>query len=260
MRSLWSAWPEIQKRLDGKNIMLFLDFDGTLAPIVHRPADAKIPPRALAVLARLAQSPRVALGIVSGRSLRRLRRFVRLKKIHWIGSHGWEWSLPDDVHRTHASLREDRLLRQVAAQLRRELSSLPAIRMKLKAVGVVVHYRGAPLAQARAARALVARIVARHPSRLRALAGKKVLEILPVGENNKGTAVRAAVARIRRRRDFPVLIYIGDDLTDESVFATMGPRDIGIHVGRRVRSRAKYFLPSPYQVFRFLQHLGRLVA
>ncbi len=260
MRSLWSAWPALRKSLAGKNLILFLDFDGTLAPIVDRPADARIPAPAMSALVHLAQSPRVALGIVSGRGLRRLRRLVRLKGIHWIGSHGWEWSLPDDVHRSHASPEESRLIHQVAAELRRALRGLPHIRIKRKAVSVVVHFRGAPLAQARAARQRVAHVARRHASRLRLLTGKKVFELLPVGANNKGTAVAAAVARIRRRRNFPVLIYAGDDRTDETVFARMGQRDISIHVGRRIRSRARFFLRSPRQVCRFLLQLCTIVG
>jgi len=259
VRSLWSAWPAIRKALAGKNLILFLDFDGTLAPIVDRPADARIPAAAMSALVQLAQSPRVALGIVSGRGLRRLRRLVRLKGIHWIGSHGWEWSLPDDVHRSHATPQESRLIHAAAAELRRALRGLPRIRIKRKAVSVVVHFRGAPLAQARAARQRVLQVARRHSSRLRVLAGKKVLELLPVGANNKGTAVAAAVARIRRRRHFPVLIFAGDDRTDETVFARMGRRDISIHVGRRVRSRAKFFLRSPRQVCRFLLQLCIMV-
>jgi trehalose-phosphatase len=260
VRALWSHWPQLQRQLAGKNLILFLDFDGTLAPIVARPADAKIPAATLTALRRLAQSPRVALGIVSGRGLRRLRQLVRLKGIYWIGSHGWEWGLPDNIHRSQATPAEARLLRSVAAQLRRALQGLPHIRIKRKPVGVAVHYRSAPLAQAREACSRVAQLARRHSSRLRLLAGKKVLELLPAGAPSKGAAVRSVVTRIRSRGNFPVLIYAGDDATDESVFACMGRRDISIHVGARSHSRARFSLGSPRQVCRFLERVCKIIV
>lgn len=259
MRSLWSHWPKIRKLLAGKNLILLLDFDGTLTPIVSRPSDAKLPAATRAALVRLAQSPRVALGIVSGRELRQLRRLLRLKRVHLIGSHGWEWILPDGAYRSRTSPHGPRQLRQITAQLRRALQGLPKVWIERKIATVAVHCRGAGLQQARAARSQVARLARRHSSGFRLLAGKKVFEFLPVGTTSKGTAVRALVARLRRRRHFPLLVYVGDDAADETVFARMGKHDISIHVGRPGRSCAHFYLRSPEQVCRFLERVCTII-
>jgi trehalose-phosphatase len=258
LRSLWSQWPQIRHYLAAKNLILLFDFDGTLSPIAPRPSAAIFSAATRAALLALSRSPRVTLGFVSGRILGELRRLVRMKGVYLIGSHGWECMAPDQVYRLRASAETVRHARRIASQLRPALRGLPGIWIERKVVSVTVHYRGAGARSARAARALVLRIARRHASRFHLLHGKKTFEFLPLGDINKGTAVRTLVARLRRRH-LPVVVYAGDDASDETVFARLGKRDIGIHVGARKRSRAGFYLRSPRQVCRFLEHLSTIV-
>jgi len=259
LRSLWSQWPKVRKLLVGENLILLCDYDGTLAPIAARPSRAKLPELTRAALVKLAGSPRVALGIVSGRELSPLKRLVRLKNVCYVGSHGFEWALPGPGPRLRASGRWSRPLRQMTRELRRALRGLPDVWIKRKITSVAVHYRGAHARQARAARKQIEQVLRRHDSQFRLLEGKKVFEFLPAGTTTKGTAVRVLVARLRARRRMPVVVYLGDDATDESVFASLGRNDLGVFVGRPGRSRARYYLRSPHEVRRFLEQLGRIV-
>jgi trehalose-phosphatase len=260
LRSLWSQWPKIRELLAGKNAILLLDFDGTLAPIVAHPSRARLPAPSRTALARLARSPRLALGIVSGRELSQLKRLVRLKNICYVGSHGLEWALPGLGPRRQASSRWSRPLARITKELRRALRGLPNVWIERKIASVAVHYRGANFHQARSACTRIARVARQYAAQFKPHEGKKVLEFLPAESNGKGPAVRALVARLRQRRRFPVVVYCGDDSTDESVFAGLSKNDFGIFVGRLRPSRARFYLRSPGEVCKFLERLCKIVV
>lgn len=259
MRSLWSQWPKIQECLGGKNLILLFDYDGTLAPIAAHPSQARLPAAIRAALAQLASSPRVALGVVSGRELRQLQRLVRLKNIYYVGSHGLEWALPGLGPRLRIFPRWSRPLRQITRELRHALRGLPNVWIERKSASVAVHYSGASVHQACSVRTRLARIARRHSAQSKLQEGKKVLEFLPAGTTTKGTAVRGLVARLRRRH-FSVVVYFGDDATDESVFACLSRNDFGTFVGRPRRSRARFYLRSPGEVRKFLQRACKIIA
>ncbi len=259
MRSLWSQWPKIQEILVGKNLILLFDYDGTLAPIVAHPSQARLPAPTRAALTKLACSPRVALGIVSGRELSQLKRLVRLKNICYVGSHGLEWALPGLGPSLRISPRRSRPLRQITRELRHALRGLPKVWIERKIASVAVHYRGASVHHARSARTQLARIARQYAAQFRLQEGKKGFEFLPAGANTKGTAVQALVPRLRRGR-FSAVVYFGDDSTDESVFACLSKNDFGIFVGRPRLSRARFYLRSPGEVCKFLQRVCKIIV
>jgi trehalose-phosphatase len=259
VRSLWSEWPKIRKRIAGKNLILLCDYDGTLAPIVAHPSQARLPARTRAALARLAASPRVALGIVSGRDLRQLKKHVRLRNICYIGSHGLEWASPGLGFRSRTRTGRARALQRLATDLSGRLRGLPNIWIERKKASLAVHYRGASRRHARELHERLARASRQHAAAFRLLQGKKVFEFLPAGSITKGSAVQALVGRLRVRRRFPLVVYLGDDTTDEHVFARLRPPDLGIFVGRPKPTRARFYLRSPGQVGRFLEQICRMV-
>ena len=137
----------------------------------------------------------------------------------------------------------------------RELGRLSGIFVERKAVSVAVHYRNAVLAVARRARRLVRDAARNSRHSLRVLEGRKVIELLPPGRASKGRAVLAMADRLRHHGARPLVIYLGDDVTDESVFRRLRPTDLGIHVGQSETSAARYRLRSPAEVTRFLRRL-----
>lgn len=256
---LWQAWPKLTRRLAAaKHIFLFSDFDGTLAPIVQHPRLARLSRARRNALRALSQSSRVTLGIVSGRGLAELRRLVGLEGLCYVGSHGLEWQLPQGRPGCQATAAERRSIEEVAEKLRRGLAGIPGVVLEQKPVSLAVHYRNARVAAARRSLAQVAQVLRGYGAQLQVLRGKKVVELLPAGALSKGRAVQRLLVRLRPSRRRSLAIYMGDDMTDESVFAILRKSDVGIFVGRSRQTRARFYLNSPAQVSKFLDRLGQI--
>ncbi len=223
--------------------LLAFDFDGTLAPIVRDPEAATMRPRTAALLAEVATIyPCV---VISGRS-----RADVMAKVDGIpmravfGNHGMEPS---------RSLRKARgLVARWRAQLASALPAKGGVVIEDKGVSLAVHYRKARARAAVRQRILVA------TSRLRdtrIVEGKMVVNVVPAGAPDKGTALMT----LRKRLRCQSAIYLGDDDNDEDVFALAGrERLLGIRVGRSLRSHAAYFVPGQMAVDRLLVELVAL--
>jgi alpha,alpha-trehalase len=259
LHSLWSRWPGIRQTLSCAFPILLFDFDGTLAPIAADPARARLPEATRKVLARLSRLPCAAIGVVSGRQLAELQRLVRLKNICYIGSHGMEYMLPGGSHHLRATPAQCRRIQHIATQLSLALRGLPGILVERKIASVAVHYRNAEPQHIRRALAEVQRIRKRNVPRLRLLEGKNVVELLPADSSDKGAAVKTLVARLRPRDRKAVVVYLGDDATDESVFGCLGKNDVTVLVGRPRKTRARFYLRSPAQVCNFLRRVCKIL-
>ncbi len=209
-----------------QRVLLAFDFDGTLAPLVPEPSAAAIPPARRRLLAALAR--RCPCVVISGRArsdlLPRLAG-IRLRAV--LGNHGIE---PARDPR--------RLRRRVEAWQARlgDLAPLPGVLIEDKYLSLALHYRQARR-QAEARRILIA--LARRLPGSRVLEGKLVVNVLPAGTGNKGTAL----VNLRRRWRCPSAIYLGDDSNDEDVFALARQGWLlAIRVGRSRLSRAPYYL------------------
>jgi trehalose 6-phosphate phosphatase len=187
---------------------ILLDVDGTLAPIVARPEDAGVPPETRAELERLAA--RYALvACVSGRASADAAATVGVEQLVYVGTHGLE--LEPEAERWAAALHE------FAAGV-----PWPA---EDKGLSVSFHYRGA-LDEEAARRELEGVAAAAREAGLRARFGRKVLELLPPIEANKGTAIR----RLLRERELRRALYAGDDTTDLDAFAALDDLEVAVRV------------------------------
>ncbi len=258
---LWSAWERVARGLAGApQVALFFDFDGTLAPIARHPAGARLRGETRRVLQQFRRHPRISVGVVSGRSLRDLRGKIGLRSIYYVGSHGLEWAEPAGRRHLKVSARWEAYFRRLGARLKSELGRLPGIYVERKTLSVAVHYRNAPPAAARRAQKAMERVAKESNHPLRLVHGKRIVEVLPPGRMDKGRAVTELVRRLQQATgQRPLVIYIGDDQSDESVFPRLGRRDFGIHVGTGHHSRADYRLRSPAEVTRFLDGLGEVM-
>jgi trehalose-phosphatase len=255
LSSIWREWPKLEEMLRDNDLILLCDYDGTLAPIAPHPALAKLPERTKAALKLLGEKKQVRLGIVSGRPLREVRQLVGLKNVAYVGSHGYEMKLAERRICTLLRPQESQELRTLARDLEKLLQSLPGIWIERKVAGVAVHYRQANPNAARRAVKLLQRIARSSARTFRTQEGKMVFEFVPSGKVNKGSAVRALSRQLRpSSRNFR--IYLGDDLTDESAFASLRAKDFAVRVGKVRRSAAPYSLRSPTDVTKFLFELG----
>lgn len=204
---------------------LLLDFDGTLAPIVEHPDEARIAPGLIEVLQQLQHAADGALAVISGRALHDLDTRLAPLQLAAAGSHGLEIRLPDGSFRKGA-VSDDAL--QAAVSAVREITSWDRrLLMEAKPASVALHYRQVPELEASCITAMES-IMRRHPE-LRLLRGKMVLE-LKAGDGDKGAALETLMQEQPFAGRRPV--FAGDDLTDEHAFRIIERWDgIAIKVG-----------------------------
>jgi trehalose 6-phosphate phosphatase len=196
------------------DVLIGVDFDGTLAPIVHHPDMAEPDPRALAALRTIAVQPGRMLAVVSGRGLTDLRtRLGDIEGAVFIGEHG------NDVGE---ELETDSLVPAMATLVDEAARALPGALTEVKTRSVTFHYRNVDEDSARPALETIKAWVERHPE-VEVIEGKKVVELTTAARTKGDAILELAGGR-------PIL-YIGDDTTDETVFAVLGPIDVGIKVG-----------------------------
>lgn len=243
----------------GKGLILLSDLDGTLAPIVDRPEVARLSRTSRTILARLARHPRVRVGIVSGRSLRDLKRLVCIPTAAYAGCYGLEiaWRGMRFCHPRAVALLP--LLKRVTRHLRSRTHRFRGVLLEPKGLTVSLHYRLASPGIVPALKSLVSQVVGHAPG-LEVLRGKKVLELRPRIAWGKGEAVVLMRNRLARSlgRPTPLTLYLGDDETDEEAFRALSGRVISVAVGRR-RTRAAYRLSDPAAVQAFLAWLDCLL-
>src|SRR5256885_4086435 len=229
---------------------ILLDIDGTLLDLAPTPREVWVPPGLAKTLNRLLERTSGALALVSGRSLNDIDLIFAPDQFPAVGGHGAEMRLEADSEAVaaHAPPMDKELKRRLAAIAR--LS--PGILLEDKGYSLALHYRLAPHAE-KAIYAAVSLIRADLPNApIEVLPGKSVCEIKHSGFN-KASGVRELMTHepFRGRRPF----FIGDDVTDESVFAIMPDLDgLAFSVGRRAKGVAGHF-EAPADVREFLAHL-----
>jgi trehalose 6-phosphate synthase/phosphatase len=246
--------PWLQER---PGAVIFLDYDGTLTPIVARPEDARLPPRARAALVQAARNPALDVVIVSGRSLDDLRKRVGIPGITYVGDHGFQIEGPG-ISLQHEALEQFAPTVDAAAKRLGDLD-FPGARVERKAATVSYHVRGVADASQDAAARKAEQVMRRL--HLRVTHGKRVVEGRPPMDWHKGQAVLYVLTQ-RHGADWPSLtraIYIGDDVTDEDAFESLLGigRSINVTPAGIIRpSAADYRLPDPAAVVDLLRWLA----
>jgi trehalose-phosphatase len=249
-RNLFSDWDEIAEDLrEARSIAVLSDFDGSLVKIQRHPNAVRLAKSTREVLAQLSRND-VLVGIVSGRSLADVRKRVGLSGICYVGCQGYSIQDARGHRITLANRDERRLLVRATGQLQTKLAGLDGVRVEVKESTLAVHYREASRAIAARVKSIVAEVIAENRG-LRLGGGKKVWEIFPGSGVDKWTAIRFLLSREGHMES--LLIYAGDDVGDEPVFAHMS--GISILVGKRRGTAARYFLESPAEVRRFLERV-----
>jgi trehalose-phosphatase len=247
VRHLFKCWSRISDRLQSSStIALFLDFDGTLAPLQPRPEDVWLDDATRRTLSRIARSPRFRVWIVTGRRRADVRARVRVQGIRYLGLHGWEG-------RTSGTISDKALdaLTRAKNWLVDFTSSIPGVWIEDKELTLAIHYRSVADEGIRGARKSIERVSELLGDSLQLIRGKKVWELAPRELSNKGVAVLSELSLLGIRA---LPIFIGDDRMDEPAFAAL---DCGItvRVGRACRTHAHYRLSSVEQVRTFLAAL-----
>jgi trehalose 6-phosphate phosphatase len=253
-RSLWEEWDTLAPSLGRASLLAAFDYDGTLTPIQPTPEQAVADEAIRDAIGRLARAPRTVVAVVSGRRVADLRELVPADVVWLIGLHGLETAAPGGAADPAIDLDDtsDNLapLREAAHAI---VARHPGVRLEDKTASLALHTRGAERAGAAAALAEFER-VADGLTGLALLAGKEVLEVVPSG-HDKGTALR----RLRSAIGSEVVLYVGDDTTDESVFrALAGDGSVTVKVGAAGATAASHYVGCQDDVRELVARLGAL--
>ena len=222
------------------------DFDGTLAKIVREHHAARLASPIRLRLEELAKHAPTA--IISGRSVEDLRSRVGTAVPHLIGNHGSEGphTHPEDLRQ----VRETSLgwLQLINGRFQDELTRRGVV-VESKSFSLSFHYR--TVDRRDEARALISRIVAELSPPPRIVLGKSVVNVMPPTASHKGTAL----LEYMRRLDCSTALYVGDDETDEDVFALRDVRILTVRIGKKNGSSARYFLKRQAEIAEVLRLL-----
>ncbi len=241
------------QKIAGKRLAVFLDYDGTLTPIVDRPELATLSEGMRETIKRLGEYCPIA--IVSGRDRSDVQELVGLDTVVYAGSHGFDIIGPRNLHLQHKEGRKSwPALRAAGIELDRKLCTITGVKVEHKAFGIAIHVRLVEKPLVPKVRRIVETVAKHHPE-LRITGGKKIFELRPAVDWDKGQAVVWLLESLALGED-TVPIYIGDDETDEDAFRAVKMRGIGILVAQASQStEARYGLRDPDEVKGFLTAL-----
>lgn len=236
---------------------VFLDYDGTLTPIVDDPAAAVLDDDMRRALARLAE--RCTVAILSGRDLADVRRLVDLPTLVYAGSHGLDIAGPSGISVQHG-LDSLPILEAAEEGLGPVVASVPGSLLERKRLSLSVHYRMVPDPDGVAR--LDAAVREAAGDGLRVVAGKKVWDLRPDLDWDKGRALEWLLTTLQLPAPDTLPVYVGDDVTDEDAFTALRGRGVGIVVRGEDDDRptaAALTLAGPPDVAAFLGDLTALL-
>jgi len=252
--SVFERRDEIAALLKGRRPAVFLDYDGTLTPIVDDPARALLPEEARRALGQLAATCPVA--VISGRDLDDVRALVGLPDLWYAGSHGFDIAGPGgERHQRNPELVP--VIDVAEIELRAAVTSIDGAWVERKRFAVAVHYRQVEPARIGNVQEAVKRVAQAHPE-LRMTGGKKVFELRPAVPWDKGKALEFLLEVLELISEDVLPVYIGDDETDEDAFRVARHRGLAIVVRGEDDKRttaAQYTMSDPDEVRRFLEEL-----
>jgi len=235
-----------------RRLAVFLDYDGTLTPIVSQPTKAVLSDLTRQTVRALAAH--VPVAVLSGRDLDDIRQRVDIEGIVYAGSHGFDIAGPRGL-RKQVATEFLPIMDAAEKELKEKLAGIHGILLERKRFSVAAHYRQANENGVNKVMRALNEEVARH-GELRTIAGKKLFELQPNIDWNKGRAVFWLLETLGLEQPEVLPLYVGDDVTDEDAFRALRQSGISIVVSELPRpTAARYALKSPREVERFLREI-----
>lgn len=243
---------QLSETFRSQHPLFFLDFDGTLSPIVEHHEDAVISEEMRELVHDL--SKKFPVAVVSGRGLADVKKRVGLPEIYYAGSHGFEISGPKGFSKDHEeAVKVVPVFEEIEPILREKLKHIEGVDFERKKFTLAVHYRQVKEELEPEVHQIVSEVLKDHPQVLQA-GGKKVIEIRPAIDWHKGKAVEFLKKELSPEKN-PFSVYIGDDVTDEDAFEYVS-NGLGILVGEHGQDTyAEYHLENIDQVEQFFKKL-----
>ncbi len=243
---------ECCEEVSRNNIFLFLDYDGTLTPIVASPDQAVLSDDMFSLIVKLKE--RFPVAIISGRSLSNIMDIVTIKDMMYAGNHGAEiWDGKELIMMGDQLSDSKQTLKEIIAELRAAFLPVHGVIVEDKGITASIHFRMVAQQDLCKMFDLFWSITDSYKGLFRITSGKKVFEIRPRGIWNKGDAVTWMWNKFGKTR---TPVYIGDDVTDEDAYKAIKGKGIGISVGHN--NKADYHLKTQEEVRELLLFLGGL--
>lgn len=242
------------------HLLLALDFDGTLAPIVSRPDEARLLDGAAAAIEQLLKRADTDVAFVSGRSLADLRERCAFDGVYYSGNHGLQMEGPGVQETRKQALTLQPRIRAVASLLETRLAGIGGLFFEDKEFTLSIHSRMIESETERErVHAIVQETVRENPAGLKITYGKRVIEVRPDVDWHKGEATLFLIDTIEMTRRSPVFpIFVGDDVTDEDAFVALQGRGAGVIVAPKLpeHTAATARVHSPDEVVKLLEALA----
>ena len=259
MHYLFDVWGSLERKLlRARYIFLCADFDGTITPIKPRPKQAELCEDVRLLLRKISKHKSFSVGIISGRALKDIKQKVGIEGLIFAGNHGLEITYKKRNFIYPAAKRFVPVISQITRRLKKRLTPFSGAVLEEKHLSLSLHYRLVKREKLAKLKKIFLQIIRPYLSsqEVRLTFGKKVWEVRPPIEWNKGKAILWLVQKLRPKR--VLAIYVGDDLTDEDAFRVVNRiGGISIVVGRRKASCARYYLKSTKETQRFLEEIHR---
>jgi len=260
MNNLLESWDNIVQAWADKKIILFLDYDGTLTPITQSPSQAALSQENRELIEHLVKIPLYQVVVISGRTLAEVKRMVGVEGVLYIGNHGWEIEGSAMHFESLIPVQVSSMMEKIKYELITQLCDIQGAFVEDKGVTLSVHYRMVAQDKEFLVRRIFEHICMpyRRQNMIKVHAGKKVLELRPPVEWDKGKAALWLLRKqeILKGKGNVLPVYIGDDTTDEDAFEALKNKGITALVGApRKFSAARYYLAGPQEVTELLKHL-----
>ncbi|XVE58399.1 hypothetical protein DITRI_Ditri04bG0166600 [Diplodiscus trichospermus] len=266
--SALNSFDSIMKVAKGKRVVVFLDYDGTLSPIVEDPDKAFMSAEMRSAVREVARY--FPTSIISGRSRDKVKEFVQLNNVYYAGSHGLDIMAPSkavkscDRKGNDGAFQPAKLflpaIQEISIELEDIIREIQGARIEDNRFCITVHYRQVPPEDHEILKEKVKSLVENRPE-LCLTEGKMVLEVRPSIEWNKGHALNYLLDTLGFSNAKDVVpFYIGDDRTDEDAFKVIASRQQGFPIivsSIPKETIARYSLRDPSEVLAFLLRLAK---
>ncbi|GLI52460.1 trehalose-phosphatase [Thermodesulfovibrio yellowstonii] len=243
-----SNWFELIKK---KKIFILFDFDGTLVPLMKNPDDCYLPDHIKEDFNQIKKKAKI--GIISGRDLEDLKKRISVEGIYYSGSHGLQIEGPDIKYINSDAERLKSVLDEVYTKVKNLSYKISGTIVERKSLSFALHYRQVDVKLRRELKNLFFGVLSSFGDRnIKILKGKMVFEVLPAIDWNKGKTVSFILEK-SGRKNLP--IFVGDDITDETVFKEIKDEGLTVRIGYSKKTLAKYFLKNQSEVYKFLKNI-----
>lgn len=241
-----------------KGLFLFFDFDGTLVPIQNDPSLCWLDKETKSYLKRIVSKGFAPVAILSGRSLKDIKKRINIKGIYYSGNHGLEISGRGlkFIHPQAKSMIKS--LKHIKDIISKAISHIPGVFIEDKYLSFTLHFRMADEKGKKKAKSIFYKTISRGFKNMpfKVLKGKQILELAPNIEWDKGKTVHYILKNAKQEC---TPLYIGDDLTDETAFLALRGQGITIRIGKSKHTHAEYYLVAQEEIQKFFQTIYDII-